>query len=136
MASLTTCIPLYLDADGTEVLSAFLRYDGTEMPFHVCMRVPHNPDTLEFYVFRDFIAAGLNRTCLPDNCSCQGICLQRDSAGWLQAVFQFPGADPLHSWILRQDLENFLVRTYEMTPWGAEFSNYDWDNARRRLNPE
>ncbi|MEU1729249.1 MULTISPECIES: hypothetical protein [unclassified Nonomuraea] len=125
MARVTTCVPLYLDADSTK-LSAFFRYDDTEAPFDVYV---HVPQLAAFFIPRDTVAAGLNRVCSPDGCSCKDICLQDVGFGWLQAVIQLPWTDPLQAWILRHDLEDFLLQTYALVP-------YDWDEALRRLNPD
>ncbi|GII52674.1 hypothetical protein Pth03_10630 [Planotetraspora thailandica] len=111
------------------MLSAFLTYD-TEMPLHVRMYVPL---IAVFDVPRETIAAGLNRSCPPDECSCKDICLQDAGFGWLQAILQLPWTDPLHAWISRQNLEEFLVHSFAMVPVGRELSDYDWDASFRKL---
>ncbi|MER5646021.1 hypothetical protein [Streptosporangium sp. NPDC002524] len=130
MAGIMTCISLHLDAEGEGKISAFLEYDP-KVPFHVHVNVPN---FTAFDIPRDAVAAGLNRSCPPNECSCSNICLQDAGSGWLQAILQLPRTERLHAWILRQDLEEFLVRAFSLVPDGRELLDYDWDAALRKLH--
>ncbi|MEV4321269.1 hypothetical protein AB0J37_03465 [Microbispora rosea] len=130
MSRITMPISLYFDTDGESELSAFFSYDDVHMPFYVYVYIPL---VTAFYVPRDVLVAGLNRSCPPEACSCKELCLQDAGFGWLQAVLPLPWADPLRILILRQDLEEFLAQAFTLVPQGQEFPDYDWDEALWRL---